>query len=756
MRSCGVTILFVSLINFSNMRRYHSAIFYIILLLFFGQHYLSGQTIEFDEIAPIPHSEIRFAFVSPSEDLYVVTLSFELIISKDKGKTWTVLPESIYNKTEFLDIQFLESGDPIIVYRWKENFADSWEYRLARLQDNSLINILPTQLSSFRYYYKELSILGDDIYLYDGGRFLKSVDKGDSYTELDFQGDELEHYAFIVTDSNILISHVDVINGLETSVLAVYELNGQFIKEVDLEFGEEPSSRPVDVHADGMNWVFFDNETGLLHYTTDLGVSFLTIDLGNGQLLGQIDDDRFYFRCDQGLCGLTLDDSFETNQIETLVEDDGIGVPRAVNHYFAIDKQGFADLRVINLRTGNDFEIDRATFPSSLVTKFHVRSNGGIVAGVRNSYFFESNDEGLSWTFIKDYLNQLGGEMAYTDESIIAPTHNGVVETFQDGTEETWTLDFFSEITEDSYHANQFNNGEFRLVMSSCGTGVYLSTDFGPFEFVEADSPFCFERFSNFIDMESKIVEDQLFIFNKMTGDETTLMILDLNSKTIQINEHIDEVNFSFVGRFSLDVSDSGELFLNPYILNGSPFPDTIPIGSFYAPDPFTEFSFAGVGTFGSIHYNEEMDATFITSRDSDIFFRPSLGERFDKLDIIDRDFNRLRAMTFDNEGRLLIQADHKRIFRSDLSGLTSLIEEIEKPIANLTVYPNPSFDRLNLGVDETSEALIFDHTGQKVMGVYVDENSPIDISHLNAGIYFVQVISGQGSQSELVKFLKM
>lgn len=81
-------------------------------------------------------------------------------------------------------------------------------------------------------------------------------------------------------------------------------------------------------------------------------------------------------------------------------------------------------------------------------------------------------------------------------------------------------------------------------------------------------------------------------------------------------------------------------------------------------------------------------------------------------------------------------------------------------PVKMLEVYPNPASDRLNLVFDfsEDTRLHILDIAGRPVLNYYLYKRSgfgqqTVDISHLNPGIYFLQVEGETGT--EVVRFIK-
>lgn len=77
------------------------------------------------------------------------------------------------------------------------------------------------------------------------------------------------------------------------------------------------------------------------------------------------------------------------------------------------------------------------------------------------------------------------------------------------------------------------------------------------------------------------------------------------------------------------------------------------------------------------------------------------------------------------------------------------LLEVKKSTIAVFSVYPNPAATTLNIVASEDfsegSSVVIFNTFGQKVLSTFLSEQSKIDISNLNQGVYFVQINSEKG-----------
>lgn len=93
-----------------------------------------------------------------------------------------------------------------------------------------------------------------------------------------------------------------------------------------------------------------------------------------------------------------------------------------------------------------------------------------------------------------------------------------------------------------------------------------------------------------------------------------------------------------------------------------------------------------------------------------------------------------------------------------DIQNIVTLIEEETE--LHVKVFPNPTFDILNLTLDEFSKSVkvqIFNTSGQKVQEAVQIKNSTIkiDLGSLQPGNYFIQ-LSGYQKKSKTYKIVKL
>ncbi len=92
--------------------------------------------------------------------------------------------------------------------------------------------------------------------------------------------------------------------------------------------------------------------------------------------------------------------------------------------------------------------------------------------------------------------------------------------------------------------------------------------------------------------------------------------------------------------------------------------------------------------------------------------------------------------------------------YYSEIDGLLSTTEELD---SKLSLYPNPTKDKLTIEVENgfsQSDFQLCDSQGKVVMAGSLSENETISVEHLEKGFYFVRVANSQGGVS-VQKFFK-
>ena len=85
--------------------------------------------------------------------------------------------------------------------------------------------------------------------------------------------------------------------------------------------------------------------------------------------------------------------------------------------------------------------------------------------------------------------------------------------------------------------------------------------------------------------------------------------------------------------------------------------------------------------------------------------------------------------------------------FSTPLNGLIALSSTNfnTQDSMQVTLFPNPTNGLLTIASKDTITAIdVFDHLGRKVNQFNAIQNNQIDLSHLEDGIYFVEIISAE------------
>jgi hypothetical protein len=101
----------------------------------------------------------------------------------------------------------------------------------------------------------------------------------------------------------------------------------------------------------------------------------------------------------------------------------------------------------------------------------------------------------------------------------------------------------------------------------------------------------------------------------------------------------------------------------------------------------------------------------------------------------------------------ILIDGETNEVVNSNIVDLATLSIN-ENSIKQFKLYPNPATDYFRISNIEKANVVITDVTGKVVLQTEgVDENSIINVSNLNSGIYLVNIKNE--SMNETIKFVK-
>ncbi|MFM7023063.1 MAG: LamG-like jellyroll fold domain-containing protein [Flavobacteriales bacterium] len=84
-------------------------------------------------------------------------------------------------------------------------------------------------------------------------------------------------------------------------------------------------------------------------------------------------------------------------------------------------------------------------------------------------------------------------------------------------------------------------------------------------------------------------------------------------------------------------------------------------------------------------------------------------------------------------------------------NSIATSVADVPDPSSDLlTIYPNPATSTVNLNIPQATKVVLMDAAGKTVLSLY-NPTSQIDLSSLNAGLYFMNVYSENAVQTALV-----
>ena len=89
---------------------------------------------------------------------------------------------------------------------------------------------------------------------------------------------------------------------------------------------------------------------------------------------------------------------------------------------------------------------------------------------------------------------------------------------------------------------------------------------------------------------------------------------------------------------------------------------------------------------------------------------------------------------------------------------ITASLNDLNQADDNISIFPNPIYDRFSLkGKSKHYHVEILDAVGQVKDDLgKISSDTPVDISWLPNGIYFLRLEDKSSKQVELLKFIKM
>ena len=81
-------------------------------------------------------------------------------------------------------------------------------------------------------------------------------------------------------------------------------------------------------------------------------------------------------------------------------------------------------------------------------------------------------------------------------------------------------------------------------------------------------------------------------------------------------------------------------------------------------------------------------------------------------------------------------------------------VNTIEEELQNVSIFPNPVYDVLNIELDNNAKIVIHNSVGQQMISKEISSNKSINLSQLEAGIYYIRIESK--GKNTVKKFIKI
>jgi len=702
-----------------------------------------GQSIEYEELARIPLTDVRNAYIAPYGGIFVISNS-KLYKSIDNGKLWDEVngfPEGFVPGY----VSFLADGSAIIGSSVTSIIRDPLIFR-----DGSWNRLFSKNFSLGRWHLK-----GNEAYYVKTDSIFRSIDKGRTYDSFKRYSDKgLISYLHVYNEQYFLVSTMsDSSSSTNRFLLEKYDDEFNWISSKVLPEGLGPMS--------GYYIGFFANQIILhksydieLHYSADVGKTFETLDLNGRSLNGRsIFNNYFYFRSRDTLFSLKLGGAHLTeniNPVDTISPFESLSF-----HGKYLLYTGSNHLRIIDRQLGTEIEINDFPFLNSEIIKFKIDKD--IIYASTEHVLFQSKDEGNSWVKLFDSRDRRINAWALTEEGsitlgtddIISNKTNSVAQISQSGVVDYWDL------LSNNNEVFSLDNGRYRVVTSNSdcfdvSTHVYISVDNLPFEKYFLNPEHCLSR-----NMSAVLLNEKIYLFGDKHSDNGIYHIIDVNDN-FKIEKIQDVTSSSSSLNYYSIINGGGEIYVYPKSLEswgrGS---DSYPV--YYSPN-ISELDIEPVGRApqGRFMQTDNNDRAFILQSDGTHYVRSDYAIDYDKVEIKNKSFETFIDGDFDSQNRLVIAVEDGRVLRAVTDGITTSTANVEH--VDFTLSPNPASEVLHISISdgESSTITISDISGRIVsVSQHQKLKFNIDIAELTNGIYFLSFQNESRSKGTR-KFVKM
>ncbi len=703
---------------------------------------LSAQSIEYEELATLPVTEIDYVAVAPYGGIFVRSDGV-LYRSVDDGATW-IQYNNFPDGFRPSSVDFLGDGTAIISGNYDGPISAKLIFRDGGWHD----------LFHDHFGWNDSRILGNNIYIIRSDTIYKSEDRGRSYSMHLFNHDSHDiDDIFRINNKHFLI--------LESNEPGI-QFSGYTLEEYDLDFnfiGVRPLPSELDrisfrLLVNGDDILFYDLYNDFLLYSYDEGRTFTERQVGRILYGLSIVNNAFIALQADTLFSLTLDNDFLTNPLlpyDTLEIFEGV---KPFNKHLAIKGDNYIKIR--DIRSETEFAVYDFPFQSRRARKVRIDDSDNIYASTRN-FLFKSNDEGLSWQNIYGSYTKRISSWTLSEEGGIVLSMSNLYRNVSvdalyispDGNIDEWDI---SLLRPEVFYLDE---GRYRVVTgySSCNasdTQIFISEDGGPFEEYILDVSDCLSE-----NMDAVFYDNKIYLFGDDHTDEGIYHTIDVmnnfNIEKIRLNTDV----FPAIQYYS-HITAAGEIFVYPKAKFSTNENDEL-YQVYYSPNiSETDLIPIGQAPQGRLVQNDADDLAFVIQADGQLFIKSAEDISYSKIETKNQDFNWFSNGDIDSQGRLVITVQDGRILRAVTDGLSTSIADEEAFF--FSISPNPVIDDLHIVLADSKPHIC---TVSNVSGSIVHHSKhnesviDVDMNDMERGVYFLSVVDVSGHRVTR-KFVKM